>query len=275
MSKKVKQVKTNLLEIWLLVGIIFIFAVFGSYFLSQTKVLQAQNDQLTKTLVGLDVQLDAKNSQLTTMHQELDAVKFEYKSLRERVYNTPDQIRLINDGPWQPKLRLSKLQETACLALVIYREERMGTKEDWIKIANVVYNRAGQDRFQQTSCQVINSGWDRTWPFHNVVNQILTGERGIYVPWSARQNKLDGIRWEQILATAKSIVNGKEPYLTEATHFVNIRGLTHIPDWIRKLRPVGTTTGHFLFSDHEIRNGQLVVYTALNPYNQAVFNYSE
>jgi hypothetical protein len=207
-------------------------------------------------------------------------LKDKFVELKEKYDDALTDIDYLNGDallsktrPYQPKLALSRNKEIACIALVIYGEERMGSPQDWIKTANVVYNRAGQKRFKPNSCEVITKGFDSMDPLLNKIDLIRRGKIDIYVPWSARQNKLEGIRWAQILEMSKRIVDGKEPLLTHATHFVSIKGLKRVPDWLRKLRPVGVTTGHFLFSDYELRGEERILYTAQRPYNQAAFNY--
>lgn len=187
---------------------------------------------------------------------------------------------LIDDTPYKPTLTLSDDQNKLCLAIGVFGEERMGSETDFVVIAQSILSRTEREWFGATNaCAVLahksdngTLAYSSMGPYIGDLSDIVWGNINTFTPWLAKQKEADMDAWKRIVKVTSDVIDGKYPRMTIANHFVALDKLKTVPGWVRKLRPVGTTSGHVLFVDYEIREGEVVRYTKDNPYNQAEFN---
>lgn len=219
----------------------------------------------TFTEKQVEVQLTKQRLKLSSYYEEkLSTIKKE----------------LIDSTPYKPTLTLSKGQNKLCLAIGVFGEERMGSEMDFVKIAQSVLLRTEHDWFGvSNACAALayksKSGtlaYSSMEPFLGDISDIVWGNINSFTPWLAKQNKADMQAWKRIVKITSDVVDGKYPQMTTGNHFVAMDKLKSVPGWLRAMRPVGVTSGHVLFIDHEIVDGQVVRYTKDNPYNQSSYN---
>lgn len=217
--------------------------------------------------------------QLSVLTKEVGIYKKEAKYFERAYSEALGTLTNMNLPPkFLPRITLSPSQEELCLSILLYGEERMGSEIDMIKIANTVYNRVDNKRYPRNACLVAKQGYGKQFssmvPYTKTISNIAWGKTTDFTPKLAKSNSLELNKWNEIRSLAKSIIAGERLYYTRATHFVALKELKTIPEFVRAFRPVGITSGHVLFVDHDNINGKLVRYTKENPYRQAMFNAS-
>ncbi|AXH70863.1 hypothetical protein [Vibrio phage BONAISHI] len=185
--------------------------------------------------------------------------------------------RLTSPVLYKPNMSLSDNQNSLCLAIMLFGEERMGSETDMVKIAQSIVMRAEDERWGSNACMVISEGqgtqYSSMGPYLTDIKDIVWGEISDFTPALAKTNAQEMQAWKRIKKIAYDVVDGNYPLLTKANHFISLKELKEIKKWIRNLRVVGYTSGHVLLIDYEYdTEGQRIIYTAESPYSQKRFN---
>lgn len=234
---------------------------------------------LTEENFYLGIVNGLQKRQISVLKKEVDIYKKEANYFERAYSEALGSLTNMNLPPkFVPRITLSPQQEELCLSILLFGEERMGSEIDMIKIANTVYNRVDNDRYPRNACLVAKQGYGKQFssmvPYTKTISNIAWGKTKDFTPKIAKDNKLEMDKWLAIRLLSKSIIRGERLYYTRATHFVALKELKTIPEFVRAFRPVGITSGHVLFVDHDFINGKLVRYTKENPYSQSMFNRS-
>lgn len=215
--------------------------------------------------------LTGDNQRLATIRDDQNLTIHALTTAVELLRTTLEDAR--TPTAWQPALGLSPWQETLCLSILLYGEERQGTEEDMVKIANVVYNRVNVEDYANNACLVASGGLGSQFssmkPYLGDIKRIVWGELTSYTPKLAKEDPIELRAWKKIAVLSKAIVEGKKPHLTDATDFIAPAEVKTWPSWVRAFRPCDVTTGHVLFCGYEEVNGKTIRYTKEKPYKQA------
>lgn len=246
------------------IGLAAICGILIVYILSLFYTIDELKDT-TLTDEQVEVKLTEQRIKLSSFYEEkLSTIKKE----------------LIDNTPYKPELTLSKGQNKLCLAIGVFGEERMGSEMDFVTIAQSVLLRTEQEWFNvSNACAALahksKSGvlaYSSMEPYLGDISDIVWGNIDTFTPWLAKQNKDSMVAWKRIVKVTSDVIDGKYPKMTVGNHFVAMDKLKSVPGWLRAMRPVGVTSGHVLFVDYELVDGEVVRYTKDNPYNQSSYN---
>jgi len=198
-------------------------------------------------------------------------------SLKDEMDETADMLDTLPYAKlWSPKQNLAQWQEELCLSILLFGEERAGSRKDMVFIANSVYERVGLSWYEGNACLVAAEGYGTQFtsmkPYAKILKEIVWGKVKDFTPVEARSNAIEARKWEQIRKLAKDILSGKERKYIQATHFIALDKLKVVPGWAKAMRPVAVSSGHVFFTEYDIIDGKIVRYTEDNPFNQAQYN---
>lgn len=121
------------------------------------------------------------------------------------------------------------------LALNMYHEARGEGPDGMLMVAEVTMNRVASTRYPNTICDVVYQrsqfSWVRTKRDHTPTDREL---------------------WTLSLSLAQDILDENiDLFNTGATHFINPRRLTRIPNWVSQYSYVGTIGNHDFYRMEE------------------------
>lgn len=171
-----------------------------------------------------------------------------------------------------PKVLTTVWQEKLCLLIAVYTESRNTPDHDSLLIMQSIVNRAEYGfRKPKTVCATVyqKSQYEGiTGKYRDAIKDISWGGSRDFVPSNIKTfDSGDGLAWAELSKMTDMLYDGKFEWLTTATHFVSLQGLTgKVPNFVRDLEPVGVSSVHLLLTNFRFENGKLVHYTKEKPY---------
>lgn len=220
---------------------------------------------------------DNLHEYIDDLEGESEDAEFYISALKEEMDEMSDMMDSLPYAHlWSPPQNLAAWQEELCLSILIFGEERGGSRKDMVYIANSVYERVALDWYEGNACLVAAEGYGSQFssmkPYARVLKNIVWGKVKDFTPKEARENAIEARKWKQIRQLSKDILAGKERKYIQATHFLALDKLKTIPGWMKALRPVAVSSGHVFFTEYDIIDGKVVRYTEDNPFNQSQYN---
>lgn len=138
-------------------------------------------------------------------------------------------ISLAGDCQPEDELRL--------LALTMYHEARGDGIDAKQLVGEVVLSRVESENFPDNVCDVITQ--DGQFSYLTELSDL-----------TPKEDK----RWEEALYLAEDMLNYEfEPILSQkATHFLNPKGVSKMPNWTKVFQVVGRYGGHVFYNDGSV-----------------------